>query len=288
MRTKYIIVLSVVALVLVGFIGYRSSKKKSELGEYQEKTNSMLVEIARNSPTGGMAQMGMALNSYAKDRGGYPESLQKLHPKYINSKAFIEEIPWEYEPKGDDFSLKKSFTRDNKRIVASLDKTLKPSFETPFMVASVGGLSKTKTATPKQPDAGKVSKPGISGKVQVALSTAAPAQDSSGKPVSDDLERMPEEEKYVPPPLPGAFTIVEVETCTGFPVEVSQRHLVWREKAGIMGFGNVEYPDDERLTICANGQWVDVKRVRQKSDESEESQHVSHEPRRTLFGVAIR
>jgi hypothetical protein len=99
---------------------------------------------------------------------------------------------------------------------------------------------------------------------------------------------MPEEEKYVPPPLPWAFTIVEVETCTGFPVEVSQRHLVWREKAGIMGFGNVEYPDDERLTICANGQWVDVKRVRQKSDESEESQHVSHEPRRTLFGVAIR
>jgi hypothetical protein len=141
---------------------------------------------------------------------------------------------------------------------------------------------------PMKPVRGEVSKPAISERTRVASQMKPPAQSLPEKPVPEKPDRLPEEEKtYVISPMPEAFTFVDVGTCTGFPVEVSQRHLVWREKGGIMGFGNVEYPDDERLTICANGQWVDVKRVRQKSDETEEYQHVGPEPRRTLFGVEI-
>ncbi len=141
---------------------------------------------------------------------------------------------------------------------------------------------------PMKPVRREVSKPAISERTQVAPQMKPPAQSLPEKPVPEKPDRLAVEEKtYVISPMPGAFTIVDVETCTGFSVEVSQRHLVWREKGGIMGFGNVEYPDDERLIICANGQWVDVKRVRRKSDESAESQYVGPEPRRTLFGVAI-
>jgi len=141
---------------------------------------------------------------------------------------------------------------------------------------------------PMKPVRREVSKPAISERTRVAPQMKPPAQSLPEKPVPEKPDCLPEEEEaYVISPMPEAFTLVDVATCTGFAVEVSQRHLVWREKGGIMGFGNVEYPDDERLTICANGQWVDVKRVRQKSDESEESQYVGPEQRRTLFGVEI-
>ena len=134
----------------------------------------------------------------------------------------------------------------------------------------------------------EVSKPAISERTQVAPQMKPPAQSLPEKPVPEKPDRLPEEEKtYVISPMPEAFTIVDVETCTGFAVEASKRQLVWREKGGIIGFGNVDYPDAERLAICAYGEWVNVKRVRQESDESEASRRVGPEPRRTFFGVEI-
>lgn len=134
----------------------------------------------------------------------------------------------------------------------------------------------------------EVSKPAISERTQVAPQMKPPAQSLPEKPVPEKPDRLPEEEEtYVISPMPEAFTIVDVETCTGFAVEASKRQLVWREKGGIIGFGNVDYPDAERLAICAYGEWVNVKRVRQESEESEASRRVGPESRRTFFGVEI-
>ena len=139
----------------------------------------------------------------------------------------------------------------------------------------------------------EVSKPAISETTQVAPQIEPPAQSLPEKPVPEKPEPLPEEETpeeektYVISPMPEAFTIVDAETCTGFAVEASKRQLVWREKGGIIGFGNVDYPDAERLAICAYGEWVNVKRVRQESDESEASRRVGPEPRRTFFGVEV-
>lgn len=286
MRKKHVVALSIVLVVLIAFVSYRSSRQKGEILEHEEKTSSMLVEIAKNSPTGGMAQMGLSLNLYAKERGGYPDNLERLYPKYINSKAFIDEIPWEYRREGDNFLLKKSFTRDNKWITASLDKTLKPGFETPYMAASADSVSKG--APSEKPATEMASKPVTSGKVLTTLRKGVPVPTSSPKPVVGELDHLLEEESIIAQSEPSAFSVVGVKECRGFAVEVSQRFLVWKEGNGIMGFGNVEYPDAERLTICANGQWVDWQKNRQKSDEAEPSQDVIPEPQRTLFGVVIR
>ena len=141
---------------------------------------------------------------------------------------------------------------------------------------------------PMKPVRREVSKPAISERTQVAPQMKPPAQSLPEKPVPEKPDRLPEEEEtYVISPTPEAFTIVDVETCTGFAVEASKRQLVWREKGGIIGFGNVDYPDAERLAICAYGEWVNVKRARQESDESEASRRVGPEPRRTFFGVEV-
>ena len=149
---------------------------------------------------------------------------------------------------------------------------------------------------PMKPVRRTLSKPAISKRTQVAQAPQMkpPEQSLPEKPVPEKPEPLPEEEEtpeeektYVISPMPEAHTIVDVETCTGFAVEASERQLVWREKGGIIGFGNVDYPDAERLSICAYGQWVNVKRVRQESDESEASRSVGPEPRRTFFGMEI-
>jgi hypothetical protein len=283
MQKKYIIALSVVVLILIGFIGYRHSKKTAAFDEEQKKTDSMMVAMAQTIPTGGMTQMAAALKRYEEDNGRFPFSLQDLYPKYIYSKAFIEEIDWEYEAEGNHFSLKKRFTKNNTQMVASVDKNLKPRIEKSTLMAAARRVPKTLVS--RAPDTGGISQTPLSGKRLASLAKGRHMQDFPNKPVAAESGHLEEEEtEFTSSPIPEPFTIVDVEACTGFPVEASQRHLVWKRESGIMGFGNVDYPDAGRLTICENGQWVDIERVRQEPEESP----AGLEPRRTFFGVMIR
>jgi tetratricopeptide (TPR) repeat protein len=131
-------------VILVGFYGYRHFKKKDELRIHHEKTSSMTLQIAKNTPTGGMTEMGTALKRYAADHKAYPASLQLLYPKYIYSKALLDEIEWDYKPKTDDFYLNKTVAYQNKRLVVYIDKTLRSNFDTAIMVSSAADVSKTK------------------------------------------------------------------------------------------------------------------------------------------------
>ena len=150
MKKKYVIIAVISLVILVGFYGYRHFKKKDELGKHHEKTRSMTLQIAKNDSYGGMTEMGMALNRYAADHKAYPESLQQLYPKYIYSKALLDEVEWGYELRADDFFLSKTTTRQNKRLVVSTDKTLRHNFGGAIMVSSAADVSKkVKEATKK-------------------------------------------------------------------------------------------------------------------------------------------
>jgi len=170
MKKQYVIVAVFSFVILVSFYGIRHFNKKDELSKHHEKTSSMVLQIAKNTPTGGMTEMGMALNRYAVDNKAYPESLQQLYPKYISSKAFLDEIEWSYELKADDFFLSKTTTHQNKRLVVSIDKTLRPNFGETIMVSSVTDISrKVKDATKKAAPTKSLSKDVVWHKKAVAL-----------------------------------------------------------------------------------------------------------------------
>jgi hypothetical protein len=287
MQTKYIVALSVVVLILLGYIGYRHYKQEAEYEADQKKTDSIMLAMARTSAAGGMTQMAMALKKYELGNGAYPGTLQELYPEYMRSKPFIEDIAWEYEPRGHDFLLKKRFTRNAKQMVASVDKSLRTRIHTSFMVASAGDVSKTEIS--KLPDKSETSQPATSEKAQATTPMERRLQALVQKPLPTEWKRVSEEEKrYIGQPIPEPFTVVDAETCKGFPVEASGQHLVWKDRLGVLGFGNVDYPDAGKLTICANGQWVRVKRAPQETREPEKSADAARRPRRTFFGVEIR
>ncbi|MGD9106126.1 MAG: tetratricopeptide repeat protein [Desulfobacterales bacterium] len=159
MKKKYVIIAVISLVILVSFYGYRHFKKKDELKKHQEKTSSMTFQIAKNTPTGGMTEIGMALNRYAADNKAYPTSLQQLYPKYIYSKALLDEVDWDYKPKTDDFYLSKTVTYQNKRLATSIDKTLRSSFEKTIMISSAADVSKkVKEATKKDAPTKSLSK----------------------------------------------------------------------------------------------------------------------------------
>jgi hypothetical protein len=58
---------------------------------------------------------------------------------------------------------------------------------------------------------------------------------------------------------PEIVLISEAETGSGVEIELSQKYLVWKGKNGVLGFSNTQYPDADRLSICAVGRWYNVK-----------------------------
>ena len=54
--------------------------------------------------------------------------------------------------------------------------------------------------------------------------------------------------------------IDETETPSGLVSELSNAYLVWKDEQGRLGFGNVQYPRTEGLSIATPYNWFNVKR----------------------------
>ena len=262
METKHFVIASVafMVVVLVGYLGYRHFKGKGELREHQEKTISMLVDIAKNTPTGGVTEMGTALKKYAEDHKAYPEFLEQLYPKYIPSKAFIDEVDWDYQRKANDFFLKKTVTYQNRQFIASVDKTLRLNFGPAVMVASASDILKQGTFNPRK--AIRDSKPIVADTPERTPKKEGPHKimpEGRGLEASKE-ERQASRETPVFRPQAEASPVEEGEPATGLAVTASERYLVWKDQDGVLGFGNVDYPVSKDLSICSRGKWFKVKR----------------------------
>jgi hypothetical protein len=263
METKHLVMASVafVVTVVVAYLGYQHFKEKGDLREHQEKTISMLVDIAKNTPTGGVTEMGAALKKYAEDHKAYPESLQQLYPKYIPSKAFIDEVDWDYQRKNNDFFLKKTVTYQNRQFIASIDKTLRLNFGPAVMVASASDILKPMAFDPGKAMGGH-SRPSVADTPERISGKEGPHKmtpDRHG--VRDSKEKKSaSRETRVFRPEAGTSDVEEGRPATGLALAASERYLVWKDQDGVLGFGNVDYPVSNDLSICSRGRWFKVKR----------------------------
>jgi len=287
MENKYIVAISVVLVFVVGFFVYRHTKRQAAFDEDAKKQSSVMVAMAKTSPIGGLTQMATALKRYEQENGTFPQSLDQLYPKFVGHRAFIDEIAWEYKAETHQFLLKKRFSMKGRRIIAFIDKTMQPGIQTGMMVASIGGVSEEVAS----------GQPGTGGGAQTPASGKAPSTGAKEKhfqallkqPMPAQPVSLPEEEtKYLLAPVPDAFSILGAEECTGFPLEVSQEHLVWKDREGVVGFGNVEYPGMDRMAILADGKWVSVERARLEMQESEQPAYTALQTPRTFFGMEAR
>ena len=213
-----------------------------------------MTVIAKQSPRAGLGQMGRALQRYYEEKRSYPSSLGGLYPKYLRNKSFIDDIDWYYEPRGENFFLSKTIVRDNKRMVASIDKGLVARVETGVMVATP--TPTTEPAEVKGPEGVLPEKPEISIRSREEFWEALRLMQEGGAAVSfaqrDKLRIM----STIRPEI---MSVVEIDVTSTTEAEFSRRYLVWKDKNGILGFGNVQYPVAERQTVYTMGSWYDVK-----------------------------
>ncbi len=267
MQKKFIIVVAVAVVLWCGFMGYRHHKGKRDTGAYTQEANNRATDIAKASPRAGLAQMGMALKRYHDENHAYPSSLTELFPKYLANQTLIEEIDWYYEPRGDDFFLSKTLILGDKRIVASIDKSLRPQAETGAMVATPTPIPKPKEV--KKPEEVIAQRAEPSARKRLALARAAffEALRQRQMDVTSVSSLEGDESRIISTVQPEVVSMTESEIGSGVGSDLSERYLVWKDKNSVLGFSNVQYPHADKLSIYAIGRWYNVKMPLPKDKE---------------------
>jgi hypothetical protein len=253
MKKSHIVFVTVVIALWGGFMVYRHFKSKGNLEEHHASEHARITEAAKTSPRAGLAQMGSALQRYHDEKNMYPSSLDELYPKFVASKSFIDELDWYYSREGDNFFLSKTVVQGNKRMVASLDKSLRPRLETGVMVASP-----TPTPEPEAVEAPEVAAEGVA---EISIQSREEFWEALRRRELDKTMR-PLPQKRTSAVLlarrPKVTSVVESGVVSEAEREVSRRYLVWRDNNGTLGFGDAQFPATESRTIFDEGNWYDV------------------------------
>ncbi len=236
MNKKYIIIIILCVLIGAGYNIYRNRSTQDELLRRNENEYSRIAEIANKSPKAGLSEMGRSLEKYYAEKKSYPPKLSDLYPNYLANKPLIEEVAWEYVPGKDNFSLTKSVIVDGQKMMASIDKTLKPISGERILVAT----TKEDPASASQ----QFVVPGVS--------------DLAARLDSVTLK----DEKITEVRLiePEFALIKDTEIESGFENEMSRKFLVWKDDRGVKGFGNIQYPYIPKVTIYNEGRRYDLQR----------------------------
>jgi hypothetical protein len=253
MKKKQIIFVSVVIALWAGFMAFRHFREKGDIKEHHAVEHARITEAARTSPRAGLAQMGSALQRYHDDNNTYPPTLKELHPKYVSNKAFIDELDWYYTRQGDNFFLSKTVVRDNKRMVASVDKSLMPRVETGVMVATpIPTPEPAEVETPEAP---------ITGTPEISIQSREEFWEALRRRELDKAAQ-PLPQKRTSAILlarrPKIISVVEPGVVSEAEREVSQKYLVWKDNDGTLGFGDAQFPAATSRTVFDEGNWYDV------------------------------
>ena len=288
MDKRYLIVFALAVLAAIGFFTYKEKKKEKELEAHNLQQYNRIIEVAKSSSVAGLGQMGLALNKYKEERGSYPDTLSALYPDYIPVKAFIDDIQWQYEPEEDDFYLAKTIrNRENKVVTAAIGSDLMPIGETTVASASidetqeqpVDTIGETTVAsasideTQEQPvDSVVESTTEEEPEVSITL-----ASYTNSKPVTEVIppeispinpRKLDSESHALPKPLKTRRSpLLGLEPVSTKRLNQKEQYLqrvqgnllVWKNDDGSLGFGNVQYPSSEKMTIYDNEEWVQVR-----------------------------
>lgn len=264
MDKKYLIVFVVSVVIAGGFFIFKTHKNKKDATAHEIQQYNRMIEVANKSSIAGMSHMGLALNKYKEEKGSYPNNLSALFPDYIPVKAFIDDIQWYYEPGGKDFYLRKTIrTEDNKVLTAAIGSDLRPIEES--MMASIDKQKRSPEQTETKPVT-KMPEPSITlasknnPKFTTKTETTGPSATSHQTTIRKPSE--PRKSLTSPQsPLNDSETLSKKKLSKKeqFVERVGGSFLVWKNDDGTLGFGNVQYPTLDKITIYDQGEWLQIR-----------------------------
>jgi hypothetical protein len=283
---KYVIAVMIAVFLSGGFMFYRHHKHSDDGVAYREKMNSELMEMAKKSPRAGLNHVGEALMAYYKANNRYPSKLMELYPDYIDNKPFLEEIDWYYQPKGVDFYLTKTIVVGGKRMVASIDNSLRPKADKGIMVAAPTPVPAKTRAETARPESHKAL---ISDETRLAMARQnfLNALQEGRFSVTSVSRPERDEEKFLYKMMPEVLSAGDQDGSIGLSQDLGQKYLVWKGTGGELGFSNTQYPDTEKLAVFVFGRWYHLKFPVEKSVGAEPAESKREKgPRRIETMVA--
>jgi len=272
MEKKYIIAVVAVVVLWAAFMGFRHFNKKDQNQAHREDTYSRMLDMAKKSPRSGLYEMADAIRRYHADNKVYPPNLGVLYPKYMPSKAFIEQIDWSYGPGEDNFSLSKSTNYNNQTMVASIDRTMKPEVETSGVMVATRKVAPRKAPEKVAEEVPELLEAAISEgmilevvaerdmtlkEVDVVTAAVSPELRRGDRPKTTD------EKVNVQTELSRIVTLVGEEAVSAQEAQIGynlERYMVWKDLNGAIGVSNVEFPDRTDMYVAVKNRWYNVKR----------------------------
>ncbi len=276
MKKKYVVALIIVLIGWAAFFYFNSVKQKETRQAQSSLTASRIVEAAQKSPRAGMSQMASALNRYQDKHKRFPATLMDLYPKFITAKAFINDVNWHYQPRKTDFLLKKTIQDGDRLLTIAVNSTFDYQFSGgPVVMAKITPPTIAEPApTPAAAKQPQTRQPLLLAKNTPEDKTApAPtdAQDTVNILIDELPVDLPMETASMPTPKPlkklavktiGRRIVSEIKgpIGSGITAQTASIYLVWRNRQGNLGFGNVDYPETQQLTLYKDGYWITIER----------------------------
>jgi hypothetical protein len=265
---KFIIVLSVIAVIFSGYFCNHHFGSKKETVEHSKDKNNRLVAMAKSNPRSGLAQMARALKKHYAEKKFYPTNLKALYPIYVNNKEFIEGVNWKYQRRGNSFYLSKTVTRDGKRLMASIDQSLIFGSGEKTMVAK----AESEPSRPSTPNLNFKKPKSMPKNVRAKVSQAPQPiktmefDDFGIRPhlkgtLDERLEAIVESDaSKSESEQPGELAEAIFENADSPKDEIlahlSGRYLIWKDKDGKLGFSNIQYPEKSNIKqVLIEGEW---------------------------------
>ncbi len=240
--TKIVVILVIIAVLGGGIYLIQNKKEKKALAVHHNKRFKQIIEDAKKSRLAGLSDMRLALKRYHQKTGQYPKDLMELCPEFIPDKSFITELNWQYTPAKGTYSIKRSTKGSDVYVSFGPDSKVKTEKETASKpVRAIASVDRSKIQTQK--------KTGIKNKINTI---ELPKPVSIMKPAS--AVKKP---KYEP-----EFTIIKKELSDHekFLHSFSRSKLyIWKSSDGIIGFSDIQYPDEKQLLIYKENNWIEYQ-----------------------------
>ena len=255
MKTKYIILFLIILLAAgIGFYLYQDDKRQKTLHAYNMQKFQQAYEDSQKSNRAGLLIMASAIKRFQMNNGRYPQRLDELYPELVPHEGFIRNLEWTYTSKGNSYILKKVIK--GSRFVSSVGPDLK--IKTTTLQDDKSGEMLAAAKPSKKPAVIQTVKPEVLG-----VKTMAPvAKVSVGRQMNPDQagSRL----KLLAPLAPEKIPEPKIKIVKE-PLRENEQYLssfngnklyIWKTNDGVIGFSNIQYPDNEKVKVYKDNAWV--------------------------------
>lgn len=253
--TKLIGFLIVVLGIGTGIYFYQKDKEDKALADHNKKKFEQINLAAQKTSAAGVQPMAAAIIKYHQTKGHYPKKLIDLYPDFIPDKTFILTLNWEYSTGKGTFQIKRHVT--GQQLYSSMGPDMKLKM---FKKGSETSSTAVAASKPrKKPVVAAIAAPKLDLKIPgplkpVASTVSRSIPKETGKKASVET-------KPTPKPEP-EFVIVKKELGSNELFLSSFDHAglyIWKTEKGVLGFSNIQYPDEKKLIIYKNQNWIEYQ-----------------------------